>query len=78
MKNNDKIENIRKESRIILKHFSEALGNVKVSERKFKKELSGFREEREGSKCDSSFREIMFKNAPVVDEDCIIAEKAKW
>jgi hypothetical protein len=73
-----KKEHIETEAKEILKKFSKALAGVKLKEKAGKKEVGGFRTEGEPSKQDADFRKRMFDNAPSKDEDCIIAEKAKW
>lgn len=70
---------IEKEARELLKNFSKSLGKVKLKDKKNeKKEVSGFRKEDNGEMCDSSFRDIMFSNAPNKNDNCIIAEKKEW
>ena len=69
---------IEKEAREILKKFSSALAKVKIPKMEAKKEVGGFREEREGKKGDEEFKRRMFANAPEKDGDYIIAEKKTW
>ncbi len=76
--NESEREKIKKEAREILDNFSRALSKVKIKEKKEKKELGGFREEREGMLGDKDFRKRMFENAPNKNEDFLIAEKKKW
>lgn len=73
----EKIE-IKKQAQAILESFSEALAEVKLEKKEFKKGESGFREEGEGSEVDDYFRKQMFENAPRTEGDCILAEKKKW
>ena len=69
---------IQKEAKEILDKFASALEKVKFKEKKLKKGTGGYRKEGEGKKCDISFREAMFENAPKTEGDCIVAEKKKW
>ena len=71
-------EKIRLQAKVILNNFAKALDKVKVSGEKIKKPQEGYRNEGSGEKVDSSFREIMFANAPEKKGDYIIAEKKKW
>jgi len=73
---NDKI---KKEAREILDKFSSELKKVKLSPKKQKVQLGGFREELSSPQpLDEKFRKQMFKNAPSKDGDYLIAEKKKW
>ena len=74
----EKKEEIKKQSKTILSNFAKSLEKVKLKGKKEKKELGGFREEGEPSRQDSDFRKRMFDNASNKDEECIIAERAKW
>ena len=76
--NEAKREEIRGQAKKILANFAKSLERVKFREKAEKKEVGGFREEKEPSKQDADFRKRVFDNAPNKDEDCIIAEKAKW
>ncbi|MEK6825726.1 MAG: hypothetical protein AABY00_02990 [Nanoarchaeota archaeon] len=69
---------IKKEAQNILEKFSAALSKVKIIKKEKKEEVGGFREEGKGIKGDADFRERMFANAPLKNEECIIAEKKKW
>ena len=72
-------EEIREEAREILESFVGALEKAgEVKEKRIKRAVGGFREEREGENCDDEFRKRMFANAPSVEGDCITAEKKKW
>ena len=73
----DKLE-IKKEAKEILQRFSKKLQNVKFVEKKEKEEFGGMREEGNGLEPDPDFRVRMFKNAPHIEGDFIIAEKKKW
>jgi len=71
-------EKIRLEAKEILEKFAKTLENVKLKEKKAKKEVGGFREEGQGEHGDKDFRKRMFANAPNKNEDNIIAEKKSW
>ncbi|MEK6888910.1 MAG: hypothetical protein AABW80_02265 [Nanoarchaeota archaeon] len=72
-------DKIREEAQEILKKFSESLKSVKLKKKKkLKNQVSGFREEMNGTECDKDFRERMFANAPNKEGDKIIAEKKQW
>ena len=77
-----KREEIRAGAKKILDDFNESIGSVKLTGKKGKKEVGGFRTQAttEGSRSpiDNEFRERMFANAPNKDGDYIIAEKKKW
>jgi len=73
-----KKEGIQKRAKKILDDFAKALEKVKVKEKRLKRDVGGFRKEESGKEGDSSFREIMFTNAPEIEGDCIVAEKKKW
>lgn len=73
-----KREEIKEQAKKILTNFSEELGKVKLKASGGKKEVGGFREEKNPAKPDSDFRERMFSNAPLKEEDYIIAEKKEW
>lgn len=70
-------EEVRKEARALLDKFGKDLENVKINSKSLK--YSGeLRKEKSGEKCDTSFKTIMFKNAPRKNEECLILEKASW
>ena len=69
---------VEKEARALLDGFSKTLSKIKLKENKVKEELSGFRAEGSGEKCDSYFRERMFANASEKEGDFIIAERKSW
>ena len=73
-----KREEIRKQAKGILDSFAHSLEKVKIKGEVLKKEVGGFREENNGQEGDKDFRGRMFENAPVKNEDFIIAEKKKW
>ncbi|MEK6855743.1 MAG: hypothetical protein AABX66_01145 [Nanoarchaeota archaeon] len=69
---------IEKQARDILAKFGKSLSNIELNTKKTKIGLGGFRKEGQGKKCDSEFRESMFKNAPKKEGDFIIAETKNW
>ena len=71
-------EEIRKEAKRILDNFASALGKTKVKEKRLKRDVGGFREEKGKDERDKDLRERMFENAPKKQGDCIVAEKKKW
>jgi len=70
-------EEIRLESKKLLNSFASKLEQIKAPEGHFSKG-SGYREEGTGWDSDPDFKELMFDNAPFVDEDSIVAEKGAW
>lgn len=71
-------EKIKQEAKQILKKFAKSLESVKFKEKAGKKEVGGFREEKEPAKADEDMKRRILENAPNSDEDCIIAEKKEW
>lgn len=76
----NKQEQIKRQAKQILDNFADALASV---EKDFKEEDGVEREEferKEGEeKCeDGEFRQAFLKNAPVHDDDFIIAERGEW
>ncbi len=61
MINEAKREHIAGEARQILAKFSKSLEKVKLKEKKEKKEVGGFREEKQPIKGDADFRKRMFE-----------------
>jgi hypothetical protein len=70
-------EEIRLESKKLLNNFASKLEKIKAPEGHFSKG-TGYREEGTGWNTDPDFKELMFDNAPFIDEDSIIAEKGAW
>jgi hypothetical protein len=73
-------EKIKKDSKKLLDKFSNKLEKVKTKEAHFSSDTSpsGVREEGNGWETDKTFKDIMLTNAPFVEDDSIIAEKAGW
>ena len=71
-------EAIEAQAKQILDNFSKALESVKAKPKKTKGSQAPYRQETQAVSSDPKFKELMFKNAPNKNEDCIIAEKAQW
>lgn len=71
-------EKIKKEAKQIIDNFASAIEKVKIKVKKGKKEVGGFREEKDDMKPNSDFRKRMFDNAPQKNDDNIVAEKKSW
>jgi len=70
-------EQIRKDSKKLLNEFASKLSKIKAPEKHFDNKW-GFREEGDGWNTDPDFKDIMFLNAPFVEDDSIVAEKGAW
>tara|TARA_Y100000034_G_C6867335_1_gene395459 strand:- start:1369 stop:1641 length:273 start_codon:yes stop_codon:yes gene_type:complete len=71
-------EEIKKNAKKLLNTFAGKLSKIKAKESHFENN-SGLREEGEGWDTDPKFRDLMFLNAPFVeDNDFIVAEKGAW
>lgn len=70
-------EDIRSDVKKLLGKFSLKLEKVKAKDVHFENGL-GFREEGSGWNTAQDFREIMFANAPFVEDDAIVAERGGW
>ena len=71
-------EAIRRQTLLILEKFGKSLESVKLKEKDLKNNEKGFREETNGEVCERSFRDEIFKNAPLKEGDFLIAESKKW
>lgn len=71
-------ENIRKEAKNLLDEFEKTLKKTKIVEKEFEKNIGGFREEKGYFSDVKDFRELIFKNAPKVNKNFIVAEKKQW
>jgi len=69
---------ILKQAKGIIDSFHNALKDVEKLEEVRVERKECERVEGEGENGNSEFREIMFKNAPKVKDDCIEAERGKW
>jgi len=70
-------EEIKLQAKKIMDEFAKKLEKIKVDEDVFESG-EGMRQEGEPWKTPEDFREIMFDNAPLVDNDSIVAEKGGW
>ena len=70
-------EEIRENAKKLLDEFSSKLGKIKSVEPKSDKK-ENLRIEGKGSEPNSDFRELMFDNAPLVEDGLIIAETGAW
>ena len=71
------IEEIKKEAKKIMDEFVSKLEKIDVKEVLYEFG-DGLREEGGGWETDSDFRDLMFLNAPFVEDDFIVAEKGGW
>ncbi|MCK5449411.1 hypothetical protein KAI32_00945 [Candidatus Pacearchaeota archaeon] len=71
------MEDIKRDAKKLLDEFASKLSKIKASEGHFENG-DGFREEGDGWNTDSDFKDLMFLNAPFVEEDLIVAEKGGW
>jgi len=70
-------EDIRKNAKRVLDEFAHKLEKIKVEEELFENG-EGLRQEGKSWKTQEDFREIIFDNAPLVEDDSIVAEKGGW
>ena len=70
-------ERIRKESKNLLNEFASKLEKIKSYDSHFE-DKEGTRKEGTGWETDEKFKEIMFANAPLVEDNSIVAEKGGW
>ena len=68
---------IQKQSKKLMDDFASALEKVKVKE-DFLESGDGLREQGKPWQTDQDFRDIMFANAPFIEDDSIVAEKGEW
>lgn len=73
-------QEIKKDAKRLLEDFSSKLASVKGVGEHFSFNISedGQRQEGEPWKTDPLFRDLMFLNAPFVEDDFIVAEKGGW
>lgn len=74
---NKEKEDIKKDVRHLLNEFASKLERTKYPKLNPKK-AGELRSEGSGWKTDQDFRDLMFLNAPFVEDNLIIAEKGKW
>jgi len=70
-------EQIRKDSKKLLNEFASKLSKIKAPEGHFQNN-TGTREEGDGWTTDEEFKSTMLANAPLVEDDAIVAEKGAW
>ena len=73
-------EEIRENAKKLLDEFSQKLSKIEGIEEHFKSSVSenGQREEGDPWKTDPMFRDLIFLNAPFVEDEFIVAEKGAW
>lgn len=71
---------IKKQSKELLEEFSKKLSSIQGKEEHFTSTESqnGQRQQGEPWKTDPLFKDLMFLNAPFVEDDFIVAEKGSW
>lgn len=62
----------------LLDNFSDKLNKIKPSESKSSVSEEGLRDEGSPWKAEQEFRDITMLNAPFVEKDFVVAEKASW
>jgi len=70
-------ENIRKESKHLLKEFANKLEKIKSKEKHFENK-NGTRTEGNGWETDKNFRSVTFSNAKLIEDNSIVAERRSW
>ena len=70
-------EQIRRDAKKLLEEFAGKLGKIKPGVGHFENG-EGVRNEGEGWNSDSDFMNIMFANAPFVEDGFLVAEKGGW
>lgn len=71
-------ESVREQARALLEKFSNRLSNAKISSSKQVHEGTGMRQKAGNPESSKTFKQNIIDNAPVKDDDFIIAEKKKW
>lgn len=69
---------IAKEAKEILDKFAKSLDRVKLKGKAKVNGVGGYRKEIGGKVANEKFRKGMFENAPLVEGECIVAEKKSW
>lgn len=70
-------EEIKKQAKSLMDDFARKLEKIQVKESHFENG-EGMRDESSPWKTDNEFRDTMFSNAPLVEENSIVAEKGEW
>ena len=73
-------EQIRKQTKKLMDEFSSKLDKIKTKESHFASstEKTGMRQQGTPWKTDPTFHDLMLLNAPLVEDDFIVAEKGGW
>jgi Asp-tRNA(Asn)/Glu-tRNA(Gln) amidotransferase C subunit len=73
-------EGIKKQAKKLLSSFAGKLQKIKTKEEHFISQINkqGLREEGNGWETDPEFRDLTFLNAPLVENEFIVAEKGGW
>jgi hypothetical protein len=71
-------EKIRKEAKQIMDDFMSALDKVEEVKEEFGTKRAVSKRKPSKSRYGVEFKERMLKNAPKVEDSCIVAEKKKW
>ena len=71
-------EKIQKQAKKIMDDFIQALDKVKEIKEEFGVRRDVNTRERTPCGCDPAFPKRFFKNAPKVQDDCLVMEKKKW
>ena len=69
---------IAQDAKKIMDNFMSALEKIEVEEEFILDRDECFREETQGSEVDESFRQRFLSNAPKVNGDAVLANKANW
>jgi hypothetical protein len=70
-------DQIRQDSKFLLKEFASKLEHIKATEGRHENE-SGTREEGSGWETTEEFKNTTFANAPLVEDNFLVAEKGAW
>lgn len=70
-------QEIKDSAKKLLDEFSSKLTKVSIKEKAKNKEIN-LRQEGKSWKTNQEFQELMFENAPYVENNLIIAEKGHW
>jgi hypothetical protein len=68
---------IQKEAKNLLDEFALKIKKIETKESHFENN-SGFREEGNSWNTNPEFKDIIFLNAPFIEDDSIVAEKGEW
>lgn len=71
-------DQIRKESKSLLTEFASKLEKIKITKTAHHENSNGTRKEGTGWKTDQEFLSTSLSNAPLTEDNFIIAEKGAW